>query len=313
MRFINKKGAFLDKVIVKLKEIIAKNIAPQLDELKLSFNYNEFEIHLLDCKNKNSNLVKKELYFYEFENKKIKKCCIKEVRDLYSSFVDRTISSALYMIDNIEVLSNSLSINNNFMNGDIFTNINSDIDDLDLALSEITINSLYLSGDIKFNNMYHNIINKVEQHIFDKYKSEISIKVIKKLTKHLHSNSDTLIKTSIFDTSLAADEEMSASDNGSFADIDISLARLDDEDLKIRETLIKLYIGRKYNSRMIVYIPLWVYEVLKAIDSNYLGSCYKLYGEEVDKAAEVLFNESSKGDPCFNYDTAYKTASMLDK
>ena len=63
MRFINKKGAFLDKVIVKLKEIIAKNIAPQLDELKLSFNYNEFEIHLLDCKNKNSNLVKKDLYF----------------------------------------------------------------------------------------------------------------------------------------------------------------------------------------------------------------------------------------------------------
>ena len=217
------------------------------------------------------------------------------------------------MIDNIEVLSNSLSIDNNFMNGDIFININSDIDDLDLALSKITINSLYLSGDIKYNNMYHKIINKVEQHIFDKYKSDISVKVIKKLTKHLHGNSDTLIKTSIFDTSLDPDGGMSNYNNGSFADIDLSIARLDAEDLKIRETLIKLYIGRKYNSRMIVYIPLWVYEVLKAIDSNYLGSCYKSYGEEVDKADEVLFNESSKCDPCFNYDTAYKTASMLDK
>lgn len=303
----------MDKVIVKLKEIIAKNIAPQLDELTLSLNYNESEIHLLDCKNKNGNLVKKELFFHEFENKKINKCCIKEVRDFYSSFVDKTISSALYMVDNMDILSNSLSIDNNFMNGDIFTNINCDIDDLDLALSEITINSLYLSGDIKFNNMYHNFINKVEQHIFDKYKSEISVKVIKKLTKHLHSNSDTLIKTSIFDTSLAVDEEMSNSNNESFAAIDISITRLDTEDLKIRETLIKLYIGRKYNSRMIVYIPLWVYEVLKEIDSSYLGSCYKMYGEEVDKAAEVLFKESSKGDPCYNYDTAYKTASMLDK
>jgi hypothetical protein len=313
VRIINKKGALLDKVIVKLKEIIAKNIAPQLDELTLSLNYNESEIHLLDCKNKNGNLIKKELYFYEFENKKINKCCIKEVSDFYSSFVDKTISSALYMIDNIDLLSKSLSINNNFMNGDIFTNINSDIDDLDLALSKITINYLYLSGDVKFYNMYHNIINKVEQHIIDKYKSDISVKVIKNLTKNLHSQADTLIKTSIFDSNIGPDQEIDSSNYGSFADIDSSLAKLGDEDLKIRETLIKLFIGRKYNYRMIVYIPLWVYEVLKEIDSTYLGSCYKLYGEEVDKAAEVLFNEAVKGDPCFNYDTAYKTASMLDR
>jgi hypothetical protein len=303
----------LDKVIVKLKEIIAKNIAPQLDELTLSLNYNESEIHLLDCKNKKGNLVKKELYFHEFENKKINKCCIKEVRDFYSSFVDKTVSSALYMVDNIDILSNSLSMDNNFMNGDIFTNINSDIDDLDLALSKITINYLYLSGDDKFYNMYHNIINKVEQHIFDKYKSDISVKIIKKLTKNLHSQDETLIKTSIFDSYLGPDQEIDSSNYGSFVDIDSNIAKLDDDDLKIRETLIKLFIGRKYNSRMIIYIPLWVYEVLKEIDSTYLGSCYKLYGEEVDKAAEVLFNESSKGDPCFNYDTAYKTASMLDK
>ena len=303
----------MDKVIEKLKDIITNDIDSKYEELTVSVNSDEQMIHLSNCKKINANSLPKNILLTDLENKKICRCCVKEVSDLYSSFNDKIVSDSLIMLDSVAYLSNSLIMDTNFMKGDLLHNINSDIDDLDLALSGITHNYLKLKNDTRFYKIYIDIIKRVETYIFDKYKSPLSVDKIKKITKELHSFSDALIKTSIYDKYLEFDEMESISGSDSPFVIESYNANLDNEEAKIRETLIKLFVGRRVATRSIVYLPQWVYEVLKSIDSRYLGSCYKEFNQEVDKAAEILFNESGRDDPCYNYDTAYKTAAMLDK
>jgi hypothetical protein len=303
----------LDKVIAKLKEIITNNIDSKYEDIIVSVNICERDIHLSQCKKSDVNSITNKIFLSELENKVISRCCIKEVSDLYPSFTDKVISDSLAMLDSIDYLSNSLIIDKNFINGDIFININSDIDDLDLALSGITHNYLKLSNDIRFYKLYIDIIKKVEKYIIDKYKSQLSVEKIKKLTKQYHNFSEDLIKTSIYDQYLEDSEMDSLSDPDSPYVNESYNVNLDMEEAKIRETLIKLFVGRRVASRAIIYIPQWVYEVLKSIDSRLLGTPYKEYNREVDKAAEILFNESGRGDPCYNYDTAFKTAALLDK
>ena len=276
----------MDKVIAKLKDIITNNIDSKYEDIMVSVNICDREIHLSQCKKSDVNSIPIKIFLSELENKIISRCCIKEVSDLYPSFTDKVISDSLALVDSVEYLSNSLIMDKNFINGDIFININSDIDDLDLALSGITHNYLKLSNDIRFYKLYIDIIKKVEKYIFDKYKSPLSVEKIKKLTKQYHNFSEDLIKTSIYDQYLEDGEMESLSDPDS------------------------PYVVA---SRAIIYLPLWVYEVLKSIDSRLIGTPYKEFNREVDKAAEILFNESGRGDPCYNYDTAFKTAALLDK
>ena len=303
----------MDKVIAKLKDIITNNIDSKYEDIMVSVNICEREIHLSQCKKSDVNSIPIKIFLSELENKIISRCCIKEVSDLYPSFTDKVISDSLALVDSVEYLSNSLIMDKNFINGDIFININSDIDDLDLALSGITHNYLKLSNDIRFYKLYIDIIKKVEKYIFDKYKTPLSVEKIKKLTKQYHNFSEDLIKTSIYDQYLEDGEMESLSDPDSSYVIERYDVNLDMEEAKIRETLIKLFVGRRVASRAIIYLPLWVYEVLKSIDSRLIGTPYKEFNREVDKAAEILFNESGRGDPCYNYDTAFKTAALLDK
>ena len=303
----------MDKVIAKLKDIITNNIDSKYEDIMVSVNICDREIHLSQCKKSDVNSIPIKIFLSELENKIISRCCIKEVSDLYPSFTDKVISDSLALFDSVEYLSNSLIMDKNFIHGDIFININSDIDDLDLALSGITHNYLKLSNDIRFYKLYIDIIKKVEKYIFDKYKSPLSVEKIKKLTKQYHNFSEDLIKTSIYDQYLEDGEMESLSDSDSPYVIESYDVNLDMEDAKIRETLIKLFVGRRVTSRAIIYLPLWVYEVLKSIDSRLIGTPYKEFNREVDKAAEILFNESGRGDPCYNYDTAFKTAALLDK
>ena len=303
----------MDKVIAKLKDIITNNIDSKYEDIMVSVNICEREIHLSQCKKSDVNSIPIKIFLSELENKIISRCCIKEVSDLYPSFTDKVISDSLALFDSVEYLSNSLIMDKNFIHGDIFININSDIDDLDLALSGITHNYLKLSNDIRFYKLYIDIIKKVEKYIFDKYKSPLSVEKIKKLTKQYHNFSEDLIKTSIYDQYLEDGEMESLSDPDSSYVIESYDVNLDMEEAKIRETLIKLFVGRRVASRAIIYLPLWVYEVLKSIDSRLIGTPYKEFNREVDKAAEILFNESGRGDPCYNYDTAFKTAALLDK
>ena len=303
----------MDKVIAKLKDIITNNIDSKYEDIMVSVNICEREIHLSQCKKSDVNSILIKIFLSELENKIISRCCIKEVSDLYPSFTDKVISDSLALVDSVEYLSNSLIMDKNFINGDIFININSDIDDLDLALSGITHNYLKLSNDIRFYKLYIDIIKKVEKYIFDKYKTPLSVEKIKKLTKQYHNFSEDLIKTSIYDQYLEDGEMESLSDPDSSYVIERYDVNLDMEEAKIRETLIKLFVGRRVASRAIIYLPLWVYEVLKSIDSRLIGTPYKEFNREVDKAAEILFNESGRGDPCYNYDTAFKTAALLDK
>ena len=303
----------MDKVIAKLKDIITNNIDSKYEDIMVSVNICELDIHLSQCKKSDVNSIPIKIFLSELENKIISRCCIKEVSDLYPSFTDKVISDSLALVDSVEYLSNSLIMDKNFIHGDIFININSDIDDLDLALSGITHNYLKLSNDIRFYKLYIDIIKKVEKYIFDKYKSPLSVEKIKKLTKQYHNFSEDLIKTSIYDQYLEDGEMESLSDPDSPYVIESYDVNLDMEEAKIRETLIKLFVGRRVASRAIIYLPLWVYEVLKSIDSRLIGTPYKEFNREVDKAAEILFNESGRGDPCYNYDTAFKTAALLDK
>ena len=303
----------MDKVIAKLKDIITNNIDSKYEDIMVSVNICELDIHLSQCNKSDVNSIPIKIFLSELENKIISRCCIKEVSDLYPSFTDKVISDSLALVDSVEYLSNSLIMDKNFIHGDIFININSDIDDLDLALSGITHNYLKLSNDIRFYKLYIDIIKKVEKYIFDKYKSPLSVEKIKKLTKQYHNFSEDLIKTSIYDQYLEDGEMESLSDPDSPYVIESYDVNLDMEEAKIRETLIKLFVGRRVASRAIIYLPLWVYEVLKSIDSRLIGTPYKEFNREVDKAAEILFNESGRGDPCYNYDTAFKTAALLDK